>query len=72
MGFLTNLLPGVRDFRTPLITGYAWLLSLWLWSTTLTGLEGTTHKVAGIFAPLTGYYGHVARAQESTFRGSEA
>jgi hypothetical protein len=28
---LTNLLPGIRDLRTPLATGYLWLLALWLW-----------------------------------------
>lgn len=28
---LTNLLPGIRDIRTPLATGYLWLLTLWLW-----------------------------------------
>lgn len=25
-----NLLPGLRDLRTPLATGYIWLISLWL------------------------------------------
>jgi len=28
---LANLLPGIRDIRTPLATGYLWLLALWLW-----------------------------------------
>lgn len=28
---LGNLLPGVREVRTPLATGYLWLLILWLW-----------------------------------------
>jgi hypothetical protein len=28
---LTNLLPGIRDIRTPLATGYLWLLTLWFW-----------------------------------------
>jgi hypothetical protein len=28
---LTNLLPGVREFRTPLTVGYLWLLALWIW-----------------------------------------
>lgn len=28
---LINLLPGIRDLRTPLATGYLWLLALWLW-----------------------------------------
>jgi hypothetical protein len=27
---LMNLLPGLRDLRTPLATGYIWLISLWL------------------------------------------
>lgn len=27
---LTNLLPGLRDLRAPLASGYIWLLSLWL------------------------------------------
>jgi hypothetical protein len=27
---ITNLLPGLRDLRTPLATGYLWLLALWL------------------------------------------
>lgn len=28
---LANLLPGIRDIRTPLATGYLWLLTLWFW-----------------------------------------
>jgi hypothetical protein len=28
---LTNFLPGIREFRTPLATGYIWLLTFWLW-----------------------------------------
>ena len=27
---LTNLLPGLRDVRTPLACGYVWLLTLWI------------------------------------------
>lgn len=27
---LAQILPGFRDFRTPLVTGYLWLLSLWI------------------------------------------
>lgn len=27
---LANLLPGFRDFRTPLVTGYVWLIGLWI------------------------------------------
>jgi len=27
---ITNLLPGLRDLRTPLATGYLWLIFLWL------------------------------------------
>ncbi|HEX8498329.1 MAG TPA: hypothetical protein VF661_14120 [Actinomycetales bacterium] len=27
---LLNLLPGVRDLRVPLVTGYVWLFSVWL------------------------------------------
>jgi hypothetical protein len=30
MGFLTGLLPGVRDIRAPLIAGYIWLLTAWV------------------------------------------
>jgi hypothetical protein len=28
---LANLLPGIRQVRTPLATGYVWLLTFWLW-----------------------------------------
>jgi hypothetical protein len=28
---ITNLLPGVRDLRTPLAVGYMWLIALWIW-----------------------------------------
>jgi hypothetical protein len=28
---LASLLPGLRDLRTPLTTGYLWLIFLWLW-----------------------------------------
>jgi hypothetical protein len=27
---LATLLPGIRDLRTPLATGYLWLVALWL------------------------------------------
>ncbi|WP_143685760.1 hypothetical protein [Streptomyces sp. 1331.2] len=27
---LTQLLPGLRDFRTPLVAGYIWLVAVWL------------------------------------------
>ncbi|MCZ4095987.1 hypothetical protein [Streptomyces sp. H39-C1] len=27
---LASLLPGIREIRTPLVTGYIWLISLWL------------------------------------------
>lgn len=27
---LAQILPGFRDFRTPLVTGYLWLLAIWI------------------------------------------
>jgi hypothetical protein len=30
MGFLSSLLPGIRDIRAPLAAGYLWLAGLWL------------------------------------------
>jgi hypothetical protein len=30
VSFLANLLPGLRDLRTPLAVGYIWILDLWL------------------------------------------
>jgi hypothetical protein len=57
VGFLSNLLPGLRDLRTPLVAGYAWLLGLWL---TLSGVETTATAgahLAEVMAPLTRYFG---------------
>lgn len=31
MNFLANFLPGVRDARTPFLTGVLWALIVWLW-----------------------------------------
>ena len=50
---LTNLLPGIRDLRTPLATGYLWLLALWLWvpsqfkhAVPTTGIPGDITRLA--------------------------
>ena len=59
MGFLSTLLPGLRDLRTPLLVGYAYLLALWIaFSQDLaTGVEWTHFQ--RIFLPLQQTFGSV-------------
>jgi len=57
---LAQILPGFRDFRTPLVTGYLWLLSLWILlgkpiptKERTTGLMGTMNAISEYLSSAT-------------------
>jgi hypothetical protein len=54
MGLLTNLLPGLRDLRTPLTAGYAWFLAVWLLFGNSSAMQELGEKLADQFRPLAG------------------
>jgi hypothetical protein len=56
---LANLLPGIRDLRTPLATGYIWLLTFWLWIPTNFKEVTPSTGVPGDIARLVHYSGRV-------------
>ena len=52
---LAQILPGFRDFKTPLITGYLWLVIAWIgFGMTIPGKDETTGAM-GMINWLTGY-----------------
>ena len=56
---LANLLPGIRDLRTPLATGYIWLLTFWLWIPSHFKHVPPTSGVPGDVTHLVHYAGRV-------------
>jgi hypothetical protein len=56
---LANLLPGIRDLRTPLATGYIWLLTFWLWIPTHFKNAAPSTGVPGDIARLAHYSGRL-------------
>jgi hypothetical protein len=56
---LANLLPGIRDLRTPLAVGYIWLLTLWLWIPTRFKDVAPSTGVPGDLARLAHYSGRL-------------
>jgi hypothetical protein len=59
---LANLLPGIRDLRTPLATGYIWLLTFWLWTPARFKDTTPTVGVPGDIARLAHYSGRLGVA----------
>jgi hypothetical protein len=57
---LGNLLPGIRQVRTPLATGYLWLLMFWLWLPSHLTEIAPTSGVPGEITRLAHYGGRVA------------
>jgi hypothetical protein len=53
MGMLSSVLPGVRDVRTPLVTGYAWLIALWLLFADWNPAQRAGAQLRSVFSPLT-------------------
>jgi hypothetical protein len=64
---LTNLLPGIRDLRTPLATGYLWLLALWLWIPSHFKYVPPTSGIPGDITRLTHYAGRAGVAIAISF-----
>jgi hypothetical protein len=56
---LANLLPGIRDIRTPLATGYIWLLMAWLWIPEHLKTAAPPSSVPGDIARLASYSGRI-------------
>ncbi len=56
---LANLLPGIRELRTPLAVGYVWLLTFWLWLPEHFKATAPTVGVPGDIARLTHYSGRL-------------
>src|SRR3954451_4817263 len=57
MGLISQLIPGLRDLRTPLLAGYTWLIALWLLLSDLKPVRDAAAKLQHEFAPLTSAYG---------------
>src|SRR3954451_2568069 len=52
---LSNLLPGIRDLRIPLVTGYFWVVVLWLSGSYLpVGLTSTLSRFAEALGQVSG------------------
>ncbi|MBA2811459.1 hypothetical protein E0500_029965 [Streptomyces sp. KM273126] len=51
---LANLLPGVRELRTPLTVGYLWLISIWLWFHDVLPQRTAAHGAIGDLFDLVG------------------
>ena len=64
---LANLLPGIRDIRTPLATGYIWLLTFWLWLPAHFRDTRPSEGVPGDIAQLAHYSGRVGIAIALSF-----
>jgi hypothetical protein len=64
---LANLLPGIRDLRTPLAVGYIWLLTFWLWIPAHFKDTAPTVGVTGDLARLAHYSGRVGVAIALSF-----
>jgi hypothetical protein len=56
---LANLLPGIREIRTPLATGYLWLLTFWLWLPAHLKKNAPTSGILGEFTQLAHYVGRI-------------
>jgi hypothetical protein len=56
---LANLLPGIRELRTPLATGYIWLLTFWLWIPDHFKDRPPTRGAVGDIARLAHYSGRL-------------
>lgn len=56
---LANLLPGVRESRTPLVVGYVWTLALWLGFSDLLPDPATPGPVSDLYA-LIDFFGEAA------------
>src|SRR4051794_31349985 len=57
MGMLTNLLPGLRDLRTPLTVGYVWVAGLWLIAGDIAPIKQLWIKLGHEYAPLASLFG---------------
>jgi hypothetical protein len=64
---LANLLPGIREIRTPLATGYIWLLTFWLWIPQHFKDVPPTTGVPGDIARIAHYSGRVGVAVALSF-----
>lgn len=56
---LANLLPGIRELRAPLATGYIWLLTFWLWIPDHFKDKPPTEGALGDIARLAHYSGRL-------------
>lgn len=63
---LANLLPGIRDLRTPLAVGYVWLVVFWLWIPA-SAKHMPTHGVLGELAQLGQYVGATGLVAAASF-----
>jgi hypothetical protein len=57
---LSNLLPGIREIRTPLASGYLWLLIFWLWLPSHLTKVAPTSGIPGDITHLAHYGGRAA------------
>jgi len=65
---LTNLLPGLREVRTPLASGYVWLLIAWIWwSDRLRHPGGSWQALFEQVHTLGGFVGHAAELAALSF-----
>lgn len=57
MGFLSSILPGLRDLRTPLLVGYTYLLAIWIGASQSVVDGAEWDRVGVIFQPLQDTFG---------------
>ncbi|MFD8228638.1 hypothetical protein ACFV16_31380 [Streptomyces massasporeus] len=64
---IASLLPGIREIRTPLVTGYIWLISLWLIAgSAIPGRGQAQGKIRQIYS-FTDFFGKSAILAAITF-----